>query len=180
MKVDLIILIIILAGLLMGYRRGFVLQVVHLLGFFIAYFVAYRFFREFAPYLETVVPLPYSDQQVGQNSVWQWLNLEPMFYSALAFAILFFGTKIAIKLVGRLINIVAMLPILNFANRWLGAVLGIVEVLLILLVVLHIVLFLPWETAHHWLKESTFVYVMVQTTPFAEYLHNVWEPGKPL
>ncbi|WP_034680163.1 CvpA family protein [Caldalkalibacillus mannanilyticus] len=180
MNIDLVIFILLIIGILMGYRRGFVLQVIHLCSFIVSYFVAYRFFREVSPHLQSWVPYPFANQEVGSTSILQWFNVESLFYSVLAFALLFFGTRIALKLIGRLLHLVTFLPVLNFANRWLGAVLGFVEVLIILLIVIHVLLFIPWETGHLWLLESKFAYYVVQLTPISHMVPDLWQTGDPL
>jgi uncharacterized membrane protein required for colicin V production len=175
--VDLIIIGLFIVGVLMGYRRGFILQVVHLVGFFVAYIVAYRYFDDFSPVLKTWVPYPLMDEEVG-NSFWsQMFDVEGMFYSALSFAILFFGTKILLQLVGRLLHLIALLPGLNMANRSLGGVMGLVEVFVILFVVVHVMLFLPWETGQMWLHESQIALWMTEQTPYLkDQLQDLWKP----
>lgn len=173
---DLIIIGFFIVGVLMGYRRGFILQAIHLIGFFVAYIVAYRYFDKLSPVLKTWVPYPLMDEEVS-NSFWlQMFDVEGMFYSALSFALLFFGTKILLHLVGRLLHLIALLPGLNIANRSLGGALGFVEVFVILFVLVHVMLFLPWETGQMWLSESQIALWMTEQTPFLkDQLQELWK-----
>jgi uncharacterized membrane protein required for colicin V production len=173
---DLIIIILFVLGVLMGYRRGFILQVIHLVGFFVAYIVAYRYFDEFSTVLKSWIPYPFMDEEVG-NTFWLTLfNVESMFYSALSFALLFFGTKILLQLIGRLLHLVTLLPGLNMANRSLGAAFGFLEVFIILFVLVHVMLFFPWETGQMWLHESKIALWMTEQTPvLKDQLQDLWK-----
>jgi len=55
---DLIILIILGFGFLIGLKRGFILQIVHLTGFIIAFIIAYLYYDQLAPKLTLWVPFP--------------------------------------------------------------------------------------------------------------------------
>jgi uncharacterized membrane protein required for colicin V production len=176
--VDLIIIIIFIAGILMGYRRGFILQVVHLLGFFAAYIVAYRYFKEFAIVLQDWIPYPFMDQETGTTEPPFWMqmfDMESMFYSAIAFAALFFGTKLALQVIGHVLHTVALLPGLNMANRWLGAALGFLEVLIILFIIAHVLVFIPWETGQIWMSQSKIALWLLEQAPyFSGQLQELW------
>src|SRR5690625_6101118 len=66
------------------------------------------------------------------------LSLENAYYNMLAFAALFFGTKIIISIISSMLDFVAELPILNIVNGLLGAVLGLFEQYLILFIVVFV------------------------------------------
>ena len=55
---DLIILIILGFGFLIGLKRGFILQIIHLTGFIIAFIIAYLYYDQLAPKLTLWVPFP--------------------------------------------------------------------------------------------------------------------------
>ena len=55
---DLAILAILLIGFLVGLRRGFILQLIHLTGFFVAFAAAYVYYDELAPKLTLWIPFP--------------------------------------------------------------------------------------------------------------------------
>ena len=49
---DLIIIFLFIMGLIVGIRRGFIMQIVHLSGFIAAFVVAYMFYADLAPKLK--------------------------------------------------------------------------------------------------------------------------------
>jgi uncharacterized membrane protein required for colicin V production len=174
---DLIILILFAAGSLMGFRRGFILQAVHLLGFFIAYLVAHRYFDQFSPFLQSWIPYPFEDHQVNQPFIKRLIDTEKMFYSALSFALLFFGTKFGLQIIGNLLHMIALLPGLNLANRTLGGLLGFIEVFIIVFIIVHVLGFLPWETGQDWLNHSTVAMWITESTPsITNHIQELWDP----
>lgn len=172
---DLVILIAFVAGLVVGFRRGFILQAVHLIGFLVAYIVAYRYFDKLSPMLKTWLPYPLSEE--AGSSLWlQMIDVEGMYYAAIAFALLFFGTKIALQIIGRLLHVITLLPGLNIANRSLGGILGFIEVTLIIFVIVHVMLYIPWQTGQLWLSESIIGSWMTEQTPYvSSQLQEIWK-----
>ncbi|MGQ0517481.1 hypothetical protein ACT453_46275, partial [Bacillus sp. D-CC] len=70
--------------------------------------------KDLAPALAKFIPYPF-DKNV---SVPEWIdanNIETVFYQALAFIILFIITKIALSLLGNLLNMFAEIPVLKQA-----------------------------------------------------------------
>lgn len=172
---DLVILIAFVAGLVVGFRRGFILQAVHLIGFLVAYIVAYRYFDKLSPMLKTWLPYPLSEE--AGSSLWlQMIDVEGMYYAAIAFALLFFGTKIALQIIGRMLHVITLLPGLNIANRSLGGILGFIEVTLIIFVIVHVMLYIPWQTGQLWLSESIIGSWMTEQTPYvSSQLQEIWK-----
>ena len=82
--IDIIIILLLVMGLFLGLKRGFVLQLVKLTSFIIAYLVAYWYCKDLAPTLEKFIPYPF-----GKGvSVPEWIdanNIEAVFYQAIAF-----------------------------------------------------------------------------------------------
>lgn len=173
--VDFILFIVLLGGILIGLKRGFILQFIYFAGFIIAYIVAVMYYDNFAPQLRLWVPYP----QVGDsNPVFSLLNgdhLEEAYYRAIAFFLLFIGTKIVMQIIGSMLDFVAMLPILKQVNRLLGAILGFVETYLLLFIVLFIAALLPVEGVQNLLDQSALANLIVNHTPyFSEKIHYLW------
>ncbi|MCL6574122.1 MAG: CvpA family protein, partial [Bacillus sp. (in: Bacteria)] len=55
---DLAIIILLIMGFFIGLKRGFILQLVHLTGFIIAYVVANLYYTALAPKLTLWIPYP--------------------------------------------------------------------------------------------------------------------------
>jgi uncharacterized membrane protein required for colicin V production len=162
---------LLVAGMVLGYRRGFIKQTVSFLGLIVALVVAFRFRGEFEPFVREWIPFPFS----GKKAEWVWLtvfNIETVYYSALAFALLFLIIKLAISLVARLLDAVSRLPGLNLANKSLGMIVGILKMGLILFIISHILFFLPWETGQALLYDSKLGLWMVNNSPFVSVLEG--------
>jgi len=168
--VSLIILFILLFGFLMGLRRGFVLQLVHLVGFFISFIIATIFYKSLAGHLSMWIPYP----ELSSDNAWAvFLNTMPLenaFYNAVAFSIIFFGVKIILQTVAYMIDFVANIPVLRSINKILGAVLGFVEVYIITFIVLFILALLPIGFVQEKISNSFLAKLIVQHTPILSSL----------
>ena len=98
---DYVMLSIVALGLLLGYFRGFIAQIVSLSGFVLAYLVAFYFYKDFAPLLRNAVSLPTYQNYQKYEFIVKGLNLDTYILNALAFAILFFGVKFALVIRGQ-------------------------------------------------------------------------------
>ena len=91
---DIILLVILLMGIAIGLRRGFILQLIHITGFIVAFIVAYLYYDELAPKLELWVPFPVIGESSSFDMLFETIGLDNAYYNAIAFIILFFGAKI--------------------------------------------------------------------------------------
>lgn len=55
---DLIILILLIAGFVTGARRGLIVQLIHMVGFIIALIVAYTYYKPLADKFVLWIPFP--------------------------------------------------------------------------------------------------------------------------
>lgn len=163
--VSFIIIIVLFFGILMGLRRGFVLQLVHLTGFIISYIVAAIFYKRFAGQLSMWIPYP----GLSSDSAWgiflSTMPLENAFYNAVSFAVIFFGSKMILQTFAYMIDFVARLPVLRSINSLLGAILGFIEVYVISFVILFLIALLPIGTVQDKVGESFMAKLIVQHTP---------------
>lgn len=160
---DILILLIIAASVLNGLRRGFVLQVSRFVGLILALVVAFRFSPDLAEGLKQLIPL--SEQ--GENTA-SWIAFLPMdlfLYRVIAFALLFFGTKLIVRLIAGLLNQVVSLPVLNTVNRLAGFILAAVQAFIILFIVVNVLQFVPGPKMHSLLEESLIASWMIDQTP---------------
>src|SRR5690625_3573874 len=173
--ISLIILLVFIFGFFMGLKRGFILQLMHLVGFIIAFIVARLYFRQLAKHLALWIPYP----ELGNDSMWAvFLNsmpLENAFYNAIASAIIFFATKIILQIIASMLDFVASLPVLRSLNKILGAVLGFVEVYFITFIILFIAALVPVEAIQVRIKSSFLATLIVEHTPFlSAAMENMW------
>jgi uncharacterized membrane protein required for colicin V production len=172
---DLILLVTLVAGFFIGLRRGLILQVVHLTGFIISFIVAYFNYEKLAAKLDLVVPYPQFSTSGQISMLLESFSLEKVYYNGIAFAGLFFGTKIALHILASMLDFLADLPLLNQINRSLGGVLGFIEIYLIVFFILYVGALLPIEAVQDHLTGSAIAGFIVEHTPiFSEQVKELW------
>ncbi|MGP7816749.1 CvpA family protein [Niallia sp. 01092] len=172
---DFIVIVLLLFGLLRGLKRGFILQIVHLTGFIAAFIVANKYYIPLSEKLTLWVPYP----NVGENSFITTLfsnaNVEDVFYRAIAFVLIFFAVKIVWQIIGSMIDFVASLPVLKQLNTWAGAILGFIEVYLVIFILLYIAALMPIEFIENNLNKSIIAAGIIENTPyFSEKIKTLW------
>ena len=172
---DLILLIILIFGFLIGLKRGFILQTIHLTGFIIAFIVAYLYYDKLAPKLTLWIPYPNFSPDSALSLVFDSVNLEDAYYRAIAFVVIFFAVKIVLHMIGSMLDFIAQIPVLKQLNIWAGGILGFVEVYLIMFIVLFIGALLPIEGIQSALTDSILSDLIIYHTPvFSDLIQNWW------
>ncbi|MGG3940488.1 CvpA family protein [Peribacillus psychrosaccharolyticus] len=172
---DLAILAILLIGFLIGLRRGFILQLIHLTGFIVAFIAAYVYYGDLAPRLKLWIPYPSLGNLSGLEMIPDSVGLDTAYYNAIAFAIIFFGAKIIWQLFGSMLDFIAHLPILKQLNRWGGGILGFAEVYLIMFILLYIAVLLPIEAVQTPINQSFLSEAIITKTPyFSNLVKELW------
>src|SRR5699024_4225838 len=172
---NLILFVVLVFGFLMGLKRGFILQLLHLVGFIIAFVVAVAYYKPLAEKVSLFVPYPDLKGDSGWISFLDALPLEQGFYNAIAFAMIFFGVKIVLQIIATMLDFVAALPILSLVNRLLGAILGFIEVYLIVFVILFIAALTPLEFAQNWVSHSSIAQFIIEKTPIlSKKIIDLW------
>lgn len=172
---DLAVLIILCFGFLMGLRRGFILQLIHLTGFIIASIIAYLYYEQLAPRLTLWVPYPNLSTNLTLPSVFDNVNLEDAYYRAIAFVVIFFAVKILLQIIGSMLDFVAQIPVLKQLNIWAGGMLGFIEVYLIMFILLFIAALLPIESIQGSLTDSILAEFMIKQTPIlSQLIQDLW------
>lgn len=173
--ISIIIILVLIFGFLMGLKRGFILQMMHLLGFIISFIVATLYFKQLSSHLSLWIPYP----ELGDDKVWAvFLNsmpLENAFYNAIAFAIIFFGTKIVLQIIASMLDFLANLPVLRSLNKILGALLGFIEVYFITFIILFILALVPMESIQQRIEESFVAKLIIEHTPvLSKTIETLW------
>ncbi|KHE71740.1 CvpA family protein [Halobacillus sp. BBL2006] len=173
--IDILLLLILIIGIFTGLRRGFILQLFHLIGFIVAFAVAVMYYDDLSPKLTLWVPYPELPEGTSWAVFVDSLPLEQAFYNAVAFAILFFGVKIILHIIASMLDFVSELPILHSLNKILGGALGFVENFVILFVLLYIAALVPVESVQNALDGSILAQLIIEHTPvFSEQLKTLW------
>lgn len=172
---DLIVLIILIFGFLIGLKRGFILQLVHLTSFIIAFIIAYMYYDQLAPKLTLWVPYPNFGSELPLSILFENANLEDAYYRAIAFVVIFFAVKIVLQIIGSMLDFLAHIPILKQINIWAGGILGFIEVYLIMFILFFIAALLPIDTIQTALTDSILVESMIKHTPvLSSLIEDLW------
>ncbi|MDC3412590.1 CvpA family protein [Aquibacillus sp. 3ASR75-11] len=173
--IDLLLLGILILGVFIGLKRGFILQLFHLIGFIVAFVIAIVYYDNLSSKLTLWVPYP----ELPEDATWavflDSLPLENAFYNAVAFAILFFGTKIILQIIASMLDFIADFPILKSFNGLLGGILGFIEIYFILFIVLYIAALLPLAIVQNYLEGSAIADFIIEKTPFlSSQIKSLW------
>ena len=107
---DLAVLIILVFGFLIGLKRGFILQLIHLTGFIISFIVAYLYYNRLAPVLTLWVPYPNLSSNSTLSFLFDNVNLEDAYYRAISFVVIFFAVRILLQIIGSMLDFIAQIP----------------------------------------------------------------------
>ncbi|PJW15850.1 MULTISPECIES: CvpA family protein [unclassified Geobacillus] len=172
--IDVVLLFVLLMGAMIGLKRGFILQFIHMAGFLIAFFVAYRYYERFVPTLRLWIPYPTFGDPETMKLLFQSTHLDDAYYRAISFALLFFAVKIVLQIIGSMLDFVAQLPLLRSVNRLAGAALGFAEVYLLVFLLLYIGALVPIDSVQEQLQHSLMATVIVKHTPVLSDMLNHW------
>ncbi|MDR6554577.1 CvpA family protein [Paenibacillus qinlingensis] len=175
---DYVLMSVVILGLLIGYFRGFIAQIVSISGMILAYLVAFYFYKDLAPLLKSAISLPTYQNYEKYEFIVKGLNLDVYILNAIAFALLFFSVKLALVIIGRALNILAKTPGLNAINRWSGALLGLAEALLIIVIAVNVMTIIPSDGPQKLLANSSIApYLITELPQVAGKLHDLWKQG---
>ncbi|GEN82283.1 membrane protein [Sporosarcina luteola] len=172
---DLLIVFLLLGGLITGFRRGLILQLIHMTGFIIALIVAYIYYKPLSE--KFVLWIPYPGVTAGSKLNWtvEQLDLDQTFYRLLAFVIIFIAVKFALQLIASMFDFIKFLPVLGFVARFGGAALGFVEFYILIFLVLYLLAMLPIDFIQELIGKSILADAMYEHTPiFSEMVKNWW------
>ncbi|TMW71656.1 CvpA family protein [Alteribacter natronophilus] len=168
---SLILFIVLLMSFMIGFRRGLILQLVHLLGFVAAFLVAWFYYQPFAEYIRLWIPFP----TFGNELMLEAFSAEAVYYNGIAFVIIFFAVKILMQIIGSMFDFLAHLPILSTVNSWLGGALGFLEGLLIVVILVHLGAIIQIDFIQQMLQNSTVAQLIFEYTPvISNQLKELW------
>lgn len=154
---DVVFFVILLLGLLFGAWRGFIKGVCKLAGTIFALFVAFTFCNPFKNSLEnwfgmtTAIANGLGGTEVAVTAA-SWLSI------AISFVLLFIIVKLLSWLLGKIgTGIAEKSTIFSKLNRLLGGILGLAEGLFLIFLLLTICYWIPSESLHAFIGESTIV-----------------------
>ena len=172
---DILILILLVAGLITGARRGLIVQLIHMTGFIIALIVAYTYYKPLAEKFVLWIPFPAVTSGSTLTIAVESLDLDQTFYRIIAFAIIFLAVKFALQLLASMFDFLKYMPILGFISNVAGAVLGVIEFYFIMFVLLYVFALLPIDFLQNLIANSILTGWMLEHTPIlSEMVKNWW------
>lgn len=171
---DLIILLVLIGGFVVGLKRGFVVQIIHLASFFVALIVAYVYYKPLAEKFVLWVPYPGITDAGSLAIVIDSLDLDQTFYRVLAFAVIFFTVKLAMQIIASIFDFLTYLPVLKSVNKLLGGVLGVVEFYFLLFIGLYVLVLLPIDFIQVKMSQSILAGLILEHTPLITKMFQNW------
>ncbi|MDN7240297.1 CvpA family protein [Planococcus sp. N028] len=172
---DILLLILLLGGLIVGAKRGLVVQLIHMVGFIIALVVAYLYYKPLAEYFVLWIPYPAVSEDSRFTIAIEQLDLDQTFYQLFAFALIFFAVKFALQILASMFDFLKYLPVLGFLSKILGAILGLIEVYILLFIFIYVLALLPMDVIQTQLANSAIAQTMLEHTPyFSEKVKEWW------
>ncbi|MCR6095581.1 CvpA family protein [Salipaludibacillus agaradhaerens] len=176
---SVILFLALIISFFIGFRRGLILQILHIGGLIISFVVAYLYYEDVAHYIRLWIPFPQLSDNSGLTLLVEAFNVELVYYNGIAFVILFIITKILMQIVASLFDFIAHLPILNMLNGWLGGFLGFLEGLIIIVILLHLAALIQIEMVQTMLQNSSFAQMILDYTPIiSNQLKELWIQGR--
>ncbi|MFF2755117.1 CvpA family protein [Psychrobacillus sp. NPDC058041] len=172
---DILILILLVAGFITGAKRGLVVQLIHMTGFIIALIVSYTYYKPLAEKFVLWIPFPAVTTGSKLTIAVESLDLDQTFYRIIAFALIFMVVKFALHLLASMFDFLKYLPILGFISNMIGAVLGFIEFYFIIFVLLYIFALLPIDIIQSFISKSSLTSWILNHTPLlSETVKNWW------
>lgn len=172
---DLIIVFLLLGGLITGFRRGLIVQIIHMTGFIAALVVAYLYYKDLADKFVLWIPYPGVTENSKLSFVVGELDLDETFYNLLAFVLIFIVVKFGLQLIASMFDFLKYLPVLGFIARITGALFGFVEFYILIFLVLYLGFMLPIDFIQTFVGKSVLAGAMFEHTPFfSETVKNWW------
>lgn len=171
---DLIIIFLLLGGLITGFRRGLIVQAIHMTGFIIALVVAYKYYKQLADKFVLWVPYPGVTAGSKLTLTVEQLDLDQTFYRLLAFVIIFLAVKFILQLLASMLDFLKYLPVLGFLARFGGAALGFVEFYILIFLILYVLAMLPIDFIQKFIGSSLLADAMFEHTPLLSETVKKW------
>lgn len=173
--IDLLIIILFVAALVSGYRKGFLIQLLNLVGLLVAVIVAYIYYKPLAEKFLLWVPYPAVTESTALKFASETLDISLTFYQLLAFAVIFFVVKLALRILFSMFDFLKNVLVLGVFNRFLGAILGFVQGYFMLFIVLYVLALLPIDEIQKFIESSILTKVILEFTPIiSSTFEKIW------
>ncbi len=174
---SIIIIILLIIGLVIGYRRGVILQLLHLVGTISAIVISAMNYKTLSAKFDMVMPYPSTAQSVNNPVLPDLGNAEYAFYDMVAFFIIFVIAKILTQLIVSAFDYLQQLSVFGVGGEIAGSIIGLIEMVYILTVLIFMLAVVPLEFIRDAIGESgpaSFImeHTFILSDKFIEWLQN--------
>jgi Colicin V production protein. len=171
----MILIVLLLFGIFAGLRRGMILQIVHLTGFFVAFILAAMYYKDLAVRLTLWIPYPTLGGGGPLELISGLVNAEAAYYNGIAFFLIFIFIKMVWQMIGSMLDFLARVPVLRQINGWGGALLGFLEMYLVIFIFLYMAALLPIDIIQETIQNSRLAAGIIEHTPiFTAKIKDLW------
>ena len=171
---DLFILAVFIMSLIIGAKRGLIVQLINIARFLIALVAAIIYYKLLADKFVLWIPYPGFTEGSTMTLVLDSLDVDRTFYRVFAFALIFFAVKISLQILGSMFDFLTYLPVLSSVNYLLGAVLCFIEAYIILFIGLYVIALLPIESIQSIVDSSLLTGLILEHTPVITSIFQNW------
>ncbi|MFC3418338.1 CvpA family protein [Salinicoccus hispanicus] len=160
----LLILILLIIGMVIGYRRGIILQLLHLIGTISAIIISAMNYERLASRLDMVLPYPSTAQTISSSLLPEIDNAEFGFYKMAAFFMIFVVAKIVIQLIVSAFDYLQQVNAFGRTGDILGTALGLIEMIYLLVVILVMATLIPLDIVQTTIENSGLARFLMDNT----------------
>lgn len=171
---DLLLIVLFISGIITGYRRGLIVQAIHMTGFIAAIIIAYLYYKDLAEKFVLWIPYPGVTADSKLSFAVGELDLDVTFYRLLAFVLIFVVVKFGLQLIASMFDFLKYLPVLGFLARLSGAVLGFFEFYIAIFLILYVAYLLPIDFIQTIIQKSIIASGMFEHTPLLSEKVKSW------
>lgn len=161
------ILLILIYSFYTGYRRGFVIQFVRLVGYIISTIVASKLYIPFSKYTEVFVPFP-SIQPNSQLAIYNEATsfiLDTAFYRVVSFMVVAFVGWLITNFIGVFFKRVSYYMPFRWVNHLAGGVMNVLTSFVFVYLILFVMSLIPVEAIQQQFVDNPIAYRIVSQTP---------------
>ena len=107
--VDILIVLLLFAGVYLGYKRGLIMQLFYLGTIIIGYLVSMLFSSRLAYLFTGLIPIP-DNVSEGLNGIYQNLNIPTAYYRVISFIVIFIVIRLIIQVLASIFGLIRKLP----------------------------------------------------------------------
>lgn len=181
MMISFIIMVMLLLAFYVGYRRGFLREIVYLAGYAFVFYLATQWYQPLGEKLSLWIPYPTPElnTQLGFYSQKLLLTLSQSFYAAMAFCLILFIGWLLVRFIGllcyRLTYIGSQFTFISIASGLLGGVIHTVITYIFITMMLFVASFIPLQSVQDALDNSPIATAMIKETPvISNTIYRLW------